>query len=574
MLLVVTGVSADEPSRSPASDFDRRAAVLHFGPRADKRDTVILVQLPAIQTGLPDGQPGSPRRALVVRVEDGSGDTVERFTREWSTGEMERKTNGTLVFRKSVALAPGDYTLESSVLDLISGRRNVERQPFSVPRAEGLALSSLALVSRSASEEGASPDDPFRVGPSAFRPRLDPRLPAGATEVTFLARVYAADDAPLALTFEARRDGVLCAEMHRKLTASPGPVGTAWVGSLPLSSLPPGRYEALVRLEQGARRAEETVDFELSPPAPEIADPELADLLDKAGRYVEGYMRTYQDLVAEEVYDQYQGTTRRRTVADIVVEPLGGFFHWSVFRDVFKVDGHAVRDRLPRLERLFGKKDASAMERALAIQSESARYNIGIFRTVNEPTLPLAFLRPDNLYRFHFRRKGQHKVSGVRGTEVVFEEVVRPTIVRDTDGGDNPAHGRFWIDPEHGTVLRSELTFEMAVGFGAQGSFLAMLRRPSASQNSPPADVLAGASPAAAASRARAQAHARAIAEFERDAPAASLEVEYRPEPALSIWVPSRMQEEYPGLRATARYSGYRRLSVETEEAVHLPQPK
>ena len=40
---------------------------------------------------------------------------------------------------------------------------------------------------------------------------------------------------------------------------------------------------------------------------------------------------------------------------------------------------------------------------------------------------------------------------------VEYQERGRNTIIRQPNGGDQPAHGRFWINPTNGSVLISEL---------------------------------------------------------------------------------------------------------------------
>ena len=109
-----------------------------------------------------------------------------------------------------------------------------------------------------------------------------------------------------------------------------------------------------------------------------------------------------------------------------------------------------------------------------------------------------------------------------------FEEVARPTLVDQDGHGDLPATGRFWIDPERGTVLRSETRFPL----GAPG----------------------------APQAARAQ-----------------VATEYRAEPRLAMWVPVEMREEYAfGSRAeaTARYSNFRKFTVTVEDVTATLPPE
>ena len=222
---------------------------------------------------------------------------------------------------------------------------------------------------------------------------------------------------------------------------------------------------------------------------------------------------------------------RRLTRADVVFVRLGGEIPWGTFRDVFEVDGQKVRDREGRLEKLFGASTpGSVAPRVRAILDESARYNIGpVMRNINFPTLALAFLHPRNQHRFAWKRGGTRRFGTVEGLEVEFEEVARPTLVDQDGHGDLPATGRFWIDPERGTVLRSETRFPL----GAPG----------------------------APQAARAQ-----------------VATEYRAEPRLAMWVPAEMREEYAfGSRAeaTARYSNFRKFTVTVEdETATLPRKR
>jgi hypothetical protein len=267
--------------------------------------------------------------------------------------------------------------------------------------------------------------------------------------------------------------------------------------------------------------------------------PDTSLVLERAGRYVLDYEQAFRDLIAEELYTQSasrsaanDGPEHRQLRSDLVFVNLSGAMVWGCFRDVYEVDGQKVRERESRLEKLFRDPSPSAAERASAILLESARYNIGsAYRTINIPTLPLLFLHPQNQGRFRFERKGGRRIFGVEGVEVGFTETARPTLVNDGGSQDLPAEGRFWIDPDRGIVLRSEVAFRF-----------------------PPA---------------------RAIVH---------IAAEYRPEPGLTLWVPAEMKERYedlPGafprvfhgrVEGAARYSNYRRFSVTTDEKTEAPR--
>jgi len=169
-----------------------------------------------------------------------------------------------------------------------------------------------------------------------------------------------------------------------------------------------------------------------------------------------------------------------------------------------------------------------------AILDESSRYNLHqdqVYRNVNEPTLGLLFLLPTNQKRLFFKlaRKGGRTISGFGTVEVSFEEREGPTLVRDPEDHDVRARGRLWIDPERGSVLGTEISFE-------GGAVVA---------------------------------------------------TEFRREPSLDIFVPDTMTERYElgivrdpttlksgprGVAGRASYSNYRRFQVTSEWEVADPK--
>jgi hypothetical protein len=253
---------------------------------------------------------------------------------------------------------------------------------------------------------------------------------------------------------------------------------------------------------------------------------ELEEVLAAAGRYVVIYEATFRDLVADEVYDQsvdnWHATPglplRRRTRADIVFVAIPGPFPWTSFRDVYEVDGKEVRDRDARVEKLFVQGQESAVKEAAAVRAESSRFNIGFQRTVNEPTLPLMFLHPNNQARFAFALRGHSEIEGLRVAEIAFREIKEPSLVFENGRPDLLSAGRVWIEPKTGTIVRTELLLKSR--------------------------------------------HTRLDA---------ALTVSYEKAPDLDIWVPSKMRESYTGLLAVATYSNYRRFQVRTMEAIGLP---
>ena len=217
-------------------------------------------------------------------------------------------------------------------------------------------------------------------------------------------------------------------------------------------------------------------------------EPTLDDVLARAGAYVVEFQRTLSGVVAEEQYVQDVrhrfGTSgrvnpllpvHRELKSDLLlVKPAGGD-RWMEFRDVFEVDGKPVRDRDERLMRLFVAPSPSSASQTERITNESSRYNIGnMQRTVNTPVLALTILHPAVQGRFTFKRTDRTDPSLGRATArtpdsvwvLEYKEVEKQTLIRTTNGRDMPARGRFWIEPDTGHVVATELIVEDPIIMG------------------------------------------------------------------------------------------------------------
>ena len=213
-----------------------------------------------------------------------------------------------------------------------------------------------------------------------------------------------------------------------------------------------------------------------------LAEPTLAVVLERSAAYMAEFQARLSSLVAEEEYrqDWYAASPDRRSLghrtlrSDLVLVRPRGADSWAEFRDVFEVDGRAIRPRDGRLQQmLLAPAEASATHVA-TILAESARFNLGdVDRNVNTPLFSLRFLEAANQPRFRFQRTGGAETEAAARaagggmfraeTEVwvvAYREVRQGTLIRTERRKDQPARGRFWIEPATGRVLISELTIE------------------------------------------------------------------------------------------------------------------
>jgi hypothetical protein len=199
--------------------------------------------------------------------------------------------------------------------------------------------------------------------------------------------------------------------------------------------------------------------------------PDLPALLAEAASYLDIYEQRFSAIVAREDYelamlsgltdprDTGFGTTRRTVLrklrSDLMILNLGPA-EWVQFRDVYEVDAKLVRDHERRLEALLAKPASGMLGAGRKIADESARYNVGVQRNFNVPTMALAYLIRQNQARSAFTVKSHETIDGADLTIVEFKETARPGLIQ-ASSGEVTTNWRFWIAPQSGAVERTEL---------------------------------------------------------------------------------------------------------------------
>src|SRR6478609_6984567 len=218
------------------------------------------------------------------------------------------------------------------------------------------------------------------------------------------------------------------------------------------------------------------------------AKADLEAVLDRAGWYLDYFIDEFENVVAEENYIQDSSQSlptispagggrgaiapppsaaellraRHRDLrSDFLLVKSPDTQALVPFRDVIQVDGIAVRDREARLAKLFLTDAPNAMDRAERIGAEGARYNLGNMRsTLGNPVLGLGVLQRSYQQRFRFSFGKDDRTAGASAIVIDFKETASPAMIRGEAGRDLMAHGRFWIDPPTGRVLKTELQVE------------------------------------------------------------------------------------------------------------------
>jgi len=308
-----------------------------------------------------------------------------------------------------------------------------------------------------------------------------------------------------------------------------------------------------------------------SGPSARQAPPDLEEVLRRAGAYFVDYERRFASVVAEERYVQElrpgappAGTRvpeaatlsaalpgsgerppqqlgwnpmtalnfgnfnptmpleRRQLVSDYLLVAVEQEV-WFAYRDIREVNGTEVAGRENRVMKLLLAPSADALDQMRRLADESARYNIGnVRRTFNLPTLALLFLHPGDQSRLTFTKADEVEVEGVTLWVVRYRETERPTMIHNERGDDVPTTGRYWIEPDTGRVVQTELEVT-DLRYDVRGVVV----------------------------------------------------VAYRPDETLGLWMPVEMRERYDHpltldkyTDCLAVYSNFRQFKVETSEAI------
>ena len=241
-------------------------------------------------------------------------------------------------------------------------------------------------------------------------------------------------------------------------------------------------------------------------------------------------------MIADERYDQKMSVPRRRDTrqrldSQFLFLRLPGTNEWLGFRDVYALNGRQVRPRDDRLAALLVDPTADVARRARAIVEESSKYNLGRQdHTVNVPPLVLDWITERVRPRLAFSKLGEERIRGVQTWRIGFKEISRPTLVRTPLGDDVQSEGSYWIEPDTGRILETELVSHVDIGPGTH-----------------PLE------PRARAGRIRTV--------------TSTVRVSYRPDSRLSVLVPVEMREKLEALpygtaEGTAKYTNFRRFEA------------
>jgi hypothetical protein len=495
----------------------------------------------------------------------------------------------------SAQLAPGRYRVRLAAIDGAGRAGTLE-----VPMVAGLrsvgAFQLGDLIVGTVSGQSLTPSIYASAG-SPLIPTLEMTTADSArfaqTSVTFEVRRGGSDDVVATGTSRLEQTQY----DRQQIARGTVPTGELPAGEYTLSAVikvggqPQGRVSRTFVVEPAAARAAPSAAApaaDTKPAAPvKMADPIVDDAMRKAAAYVAAYGEKMAAVVGVEKYIQNVNPANgapplrpRHIVAEFALVKSGGPIPWTGYRDVVEVNGDPVQDRRDRIVKIL-TDSANPLEEAARLTAESARFNVGpVSRNFNVPTSALFFFHEMNLSRFTFTRKGTKKIDGVDTLEVAFKETAHPTLITTRAGKDVPAEGTIWVLPADGTVVRTRLQLKgfsdlMATDDGRAAA--TSTASPSGSNNGGGVSLGGGRRGGNPSNVPLGGTGLGAFQEFSSPdvQSKAEIEVTYRRDEKIGMWLPAQMTEEYQGqipminrpaipalARSRATYSDYKQFGT------------
>jgi VWFA-related protein len=247
-----------------SKDLGYLAEPVLLQPRTEGTDLSVLIEIPlhGLQTTA-DAAPNnmSINVALVALVKDSAGQTVQKFSSERSLKvTAEQRNAGNFMEKFAATVPPGKYTLESVVMDRVSGKAGVQRADFAVaPKAKGVSISTMTPVrSYAPNAKGLDPNNPFQFQGGTITPMLSntvTRSEKGVLPLFFTVYPDPSIAGASTVDIEFFQNGKSLQKGTLPLPAADAQGRIPYVFSVP-AAIPPGSYEIHATARQGDTSAE------------------------------------------------------------------------------------------------------------------------------------------------------------------------------------------------------------------------------------------------------------------------------------------------------------------------------
>ncbi len=262
-------------SKPVPRDFEYRQQILHFTPRADGVQQMLVLEVPLSNLTFKVDEEKKlyhTHCSLLVILKNSEGRVVQKFSEDFPldgiSTKLEALKKGNLVFTRNFDVSPGRYTLETVAHDRETNKKSARRSILLVPNtSDTLRMSSISVIKRidPIDQKAATDDNPFRFQTGKIIPNLGEVIKPSATgELGVYTVVYpmkGSSEKPM-LVLEILQDGVSIARGQLDLPAQDAQGKIPYIAKVPLETFKTeGNYEIRVIARQGQRAVEEHTFF-------------------------------------------------------------------------------------------------------------------------------------------------------------------------------------------------------------------------------------------------------------------------------------------------------------------------
>ena len=261
-------------SAAPPHEIGIRSRLVHFQPTDKGVTTAVVVEVPVGNLEFQEDQAKhvfNARLSLVALVKDGNGSVVQKFTRDvpiQATPEnLAGIRLGNLVYKDTLTLPAGKYTLETAAMDRQNNKIGTDRVAYELAAPKGVSISSITLIrSYAPGAKDLEPSDPFQYQGGRITPTLTPTLKGGkgaTLNMFFVVYPESGNPAKPAVELEYVKDGHVIGKGGLELPAADANGRIPYTMSSSAESMPAGDYVIRATVKQGASTAEERAAFKV-----------------------------------------------------------------------------------------------------------------------------------------------------------------------------------------------------------------------------------------------------------------------------------------------------------------------
>jgi VWFA-related protein len=266
-------------SQLPA-DLKFHSSVLRLGDLPTGNENALVVEVPIDGLETRDDANAnlySLHVSIVAQIKNKAGEVIEHFSEDVPRhGSLDSKNSAQselITMQRHFTAEPGQYIVETAVLDRNNNKAGAQRQEFEIPNeTAGPSLGDVTMVQRlDPMPVELESTEPMQYGKGKVVPSISGRVPHGAKQISFFFIVHpdpSSTEQPT-LEMEVLKSHEAIAQVPLHLAKTNGPGSIPYLASIQSTALPSGDYEVIEKLTQGGKTSERGLTFRID--GPELA---------------------------------------------------------------------------------------------------------------------------------------------------------------------------------------------------------------------------------------------------------------------------------------------------------------